>query len=89
MMMVMIQMVMMTVIQMAMMMVIQMMIVLMRYYPSLLTCQMHTDYTVSTHDILIFEKYSVVFVRCTDTNQQLDVYIVLSVVYTNCNSVVV
>ena len=44
---------------------------------------MHTDYTVSAHDILIFEKCSVVFVRCTDNNQQLDVFIVLSVVYTS------
>ena len=35
---------------------------------------MHTDYTVSAHNILIFDKYSVVFVRCTDTNQQLDVF---------------
>jgi len=35
---------------------------------------MHTDYTVSAHDILIFDKYSVVFVRCTDNNQQLDVF---------------
>jgi len=34
------------------------------------------------YDILIFEKCSVVFVRCTDNNQQLDVFIVLSVVYT-------
>ena len=67
-MMMVIQMVMMTVVQMATMMVIQMMMVLMRYYPSLLTCQMHTDYTVSARDILIFEKYSLVFVRCTDTN---------------------
>ena len=44
------------------------------YYPILLTCQMHTDYTVSAHDILIFDKYSVVFVRCTDNNQQLNVF---------------
>ena len=35
---------------------------------------MHTDYTVSAYNILIFDKYSVVFVRCTDTNQQLDVF---------------
>jgi len=39
------------------------------------TCQMHTDYTVSTHDILIFEKCSVVFVICMDNNQQLDVFV--------------
>jgi len=32
---------------------------------------MHTDYTVSTHDISIFDKYFVVFVRCTYDNQQL------------------
>ena len=42
------------------------------YCPMLLTCQMHTGYTVSVHDILIFDKYSVVFVRCKDNNQQLD-----------------
>ena len=41
-------------------------------YPMLLTCQMHTDYTVSAHDILIFDKCSAVFVICTDNNQQLD-----------------
>ena len=35
-----------------------------RYYPILLTRQMHTDYTVSAHDILIFEKCSVGFVIC-------------------------
>ena len=35
---------------------------------------MHTDYTVSAHDILIFEKCSVVFVRFPDNNQQLDVF---------------
>ena len=34
---------------------------------------MRTDYTVSAHDISIFDKYSVVFVRCTDNNQQLEV----------------
>ena len=55
-------------------------LIVLTYYPILLTCQMHTDYTVSAHDILIFEKCSVVFVRCTDNNQQLDVFIVLSVV---------
>ena len=38
---------------------------------------MHTDYTVSAHDISIFEKCSLVFARCTDNNQQLDVIIVL------------
>jgi len=43
---------------------------------------MHTDYTVSAHNILFFEKCLVVFVRVTDNNQQLDVFIVLSVVYT-------
>jgi len=42
---------------------------------------MNTDYTVSVHDILIFDKYSVVFVRCTDNNQQLDAFIYLSVAY--------
>ena len=36
------------------------------YYPTLLTCQMHTNYTVNAHDILIFEKCSVFFVICTD-----------------------
>ena len=35
---------------------------------------MHTDYTVSAHGILIFEKCSLVFVICTDNNQQLDVF---------------
>jgi len=35
---------------------------------------MHTDYTVSAHDISIFDKYLVVFVRCTDDNQQLHVF---------------
>jgi len=34
---------------------------------------MHTDYTVSAHDLLIIDKYSVVFVKCTDTTQQLNV----------------
>ena len=43
------------------------------YCPIVLTCQMHTDYMVS-HAILIFETYSVVFVRCTDKKQQLDVF---------------
>ena len=43
------------------------------YCPILLTCQMRTDYTVSAHDISNFDKYSVVFVRCTDNNQQLEV----------------
>ena len=52
-----------------------------RYCPILLTSQMHTDYTVSAHDILILEKCSVVFVRCTENNQQVDVFIVLSVAY--------
>ena len=42
------------------------------YCPSLLTCQMHTNYKVSAHDILIFEKCALVFVRCTDNNQRLD-----------------
>jgi len=51
------------------------------YYSILLTCQMHTVYTVSVHDILIFEIFSEVFVICTDNNQQLDVFIVLSVAY--------
>jgi len=51
------------------------------------TCHMHTEYTVSAHNIrvlllLVFNKYSVVFVRCTDNNQQLNVFIVLSVVNT-------
>ena len=41
------------------------------YCPIVLTCEMHTDYTVS-HDKLIFETYSVVLVKCTDNNQQLD-----------------
>ena len=51
------------------------------YCPMVLTCQMHTDYMVSAHDIFMFDKYSVVFVRCTDNNQQtLD---------TDCNSAVV
>ena len=36
------------------------------FYPILLTCQIHTDYTIIAHDILIFEKCSVVFVICTD-----------------------
>jgi len=31
-----------------------------------------TDYTVIAHDILIFDKYFVVFVRYTDNNQQLN-----------------
>ena len=35
---------------------------------------MHTDYTVSAHDILIFDKYSVVLIRCTNNKQQLDVF---------------
>ena len=42
------------------------------YNPILLTYQMHADYMVSAHNILILEKYSVVFVRCMDNNQQLD-----------------
>jgi len=42
---------------------------------------MHTDYTVSANNILILEKYSVVFVRCTDNYQQFDNVIVLSVGY--------
>ena len=50
--------------------------VILRYF-ILLTCQMHTDYTVSAHDISIFEKCSLVFARCTDNNRQLDVIIVL------------
>ena len=29
-----------------------------KYYPILLTCQIHTDYTVSAHAILIFERCS-------------------------------
>jgi len=36
-----------------------------------LNCQLHTDYTVSAHDILIFETNSVVFVKCADNDQQL------------------
>ena len=44
------------------------------YYPILLTCQMHTDYTVIAHNLIIFKPFSVVFVKCTDNNQQLDVY---------------
>ena len=44
------------------------------YCPIVLTCQMHTDYTVSAHDTLIFEKCSVVFVICTDNNQKMDVW---------------
>jgi len=36
------------------------------YYPSVLTCQTHANYTVRAHDKLIFEKCSVVFVICTD-----------------------
>jgi len=36
------------------------------YCPILLTCQMHTDYTVSAHSVFIFERCSVVFVICTD-----------------------
>ena len=51
------------------------------YCPILLTCQMHTDYTVSAHNILIFDPFLVVFVKCTDNNHQLDVFIVLSVAY--------
>jgi len=48
--------------------------------PILLTFQIHTDYTVSTHAILIVDKYPVMFVKCMNTNQQLDVFfIVLSV----------
>ena len=47
-----------------------------------LTFQIHTDYKVKAHDIVIFGKCSVVFVRCTDNNQQFDVFLVLSVVYT-------
>jgi len=42
---------------------------------------MHTDYTVSAHNILIFDKFPLVFVRCMDNNQQLDIFIVLSVAY--------
>jgi len=34
---------------------------------------MHTDYTVSAQDILIFDPFSVVFVKCTDNKLQLDV----------------
>ena len=52
-----------------------------RYCPILLTCQMHTDYTFIAHDILILDKYSMVFVRCTDNNQQLDGFTFLSVAY--------
>jgi len=40
---------------------------------------MLTGHTVSAHDILMFDKYSVVFVVCTDNNQQMDVFKVLSV----------
>ena len=42
---------------------------------------MHTDYTFIPQDILILDKYSVVFVRCLDNNQQLDVFTFLSVAY--------
>jgi len=34
---------------------------------------MHTDDKVSAHDTLIFDKYSLMFIRSTDNNQQLDV----------------
>ena len=46
------------------------------YYPIVVTCQLHTDDTVSAHDMLIFDPFSVVFVKCTDYSQQLDVFIV-------------
>jgi len=49
--------------------------VLNKYCPIVLTCQLHTEYTVSAHDIIIFEKFSVVFVKCTDSNQKLDVFL--------------
>ena len=55
---------------------LSLLLLLLLYYPFLLTCQMHTDYTVRAHDILIFEPFSVVFVKCTDINKQLDVFIV-------------
>ena len=55
---------------------LSLLLLLLLYYPFDLTCQMHTDYTVSAHDILIFEPFSVVFVKCTDINKQLDVFIV-------------
>ena len=57
------------------------------YCPMLVTCQMHTDYTVSAHDILIFEPFSVVFVKCTDNNRQVDFFIVqvCHAVHTECN----
>jgi len=35
------------------------------YYPIVMTCQIHTDYTVSAHDISTFDKYLVMLVRCT------------------------
>jgi len=50
--------------------------VLNSYCPILLTCQMYTDYTVRAHDILIFDPFSVVFVKCMGNNQQLDVFTV-------------
>ena len=37
---------------------------------------MHTDYTVIAHNLIIFKPFSVVFVKCTDNNQQLDVFLV-------------
>jgi len=45
------------------------------YAPILLTCQLHTDYTTSANDMLIFEKFSVEFVISTDNNWQLNVLI--------------
>ena len=61
------------------------------YCPILLTCQLHTDYTVSAHDILIFKQFSIVFARCTDNNQRLDVFIVqvCRIVDMDCSSPVV
>ena len=63
----------------------------MAYCPIILNSQMHIEYTVSANDILIFEMFSGVFVRCTDNTHQSDVCIVLSVVTldTDCISSVV
>ena len=63
----------------------------MAYCPIILNSQMHIEYTVSANDILIFEMFSGVFVRCTDNTHQSNVCIVISVVTldTDCNSSVV
>jgi len=42
---------------------------------------MYADNTVSAHDILTLKMCLVVFVRYTDNNQQLHVFIVPSVTY--------